>query len=42
MIERAPASPLPVTRVTADSAYRQDCHFRRFLAGVVTHAPPPV
>ncbi|MFD8489479.1 IS701 family transposase [Streptomyces sp. NPDC059712] len=31
MIERALASPLPITWVTADSAYGQDSHFRRFL-----------
>ena len=31
MILRALASPLPITWVTADSAYGQDSHFRRFL-----------
>ncbi|WP_443034431.1 IS701 family transposase [Streptomyces sp. BE303] len=31
MITRALASPLPIAWVTADSAYGQDSHFRRFL-----------
>ncbi|WTU62373.1 IS701 family transposase [Streptomyces sp. NBC_00056] len=31
MIERALASPLPIAWITADSAYGQDSHFRRFL-----------
>ncbi|WP_285740304.1 IS701 family transposase [Kitasatospora phosalacinea] len=31
MIKRALASPLPIAWVTADSAYGQDSHFRRFL-----------
>ncbi|HEX2029392.1 MAG TPA: IS701 family transposase, partial [Nitriliruptorales bacterium] len=31
IIHRALASPLPFTWVTADSAYGQDSHFRRFL-----------
>jgi SRSO17 transposase len=30
MTSRAPASPLPIAWVTADSAYGQDSHFRRF------------
>ncbi|MFD7020905.1 IS701 family transposase [Streptomyces sp. NPDC059928] len=31
VITRALASPLPITWVTADAAYGQDSHFRRFL-----------
>lgn len=31
MIRRALTSPLPISWVTADSAYGQDSHFRRFL-----------
>ncbi|WP_242625509.1 transposase [Streptomyces sp. BK022] len=31
MISRAQTSPLPIAWVTADSAYGQDSHFRRFL-----------
>ncbi|MFD7909092.1 IS701 family transposase [Kitasatospora sp. NPDC059747] len=31
VIRRALASPLPITWVTADAAYGQDAHFRRFL-----------
>jgi SRSO17 transposase len=34
MILRALASPLPIAWVTADSAYGQDSHFRRFLEDV--------
>ena len=34
MIGRALASPLPIAWVTADSAYGQDSHFRRFLENV--------
>jgi len=34
MVLRASASPLPIAWVTADSAYGQDSHFRRFLEDV--------